>query len=62
MLTHCYDRHGAPGPAYDAAMPASDARTGYAPVNDLHMYYEVHETGRPILLLHGAFMTITWSG
>jgi pimeloyl-ACP methyl ester carboxylesterase len=33
------------------------ATTGYAPVNGLRMYYEIHSTGRPLLLLHGAFMT-----
>lgn len=38
--------------------------TGYAPVNGLHMYYEVHGSGEPLVLLHGAFMTITnnWDG
>jgi pimeloyl-ACP methyl ester carboxylesterase len=29
----------------------------YAPVNQLDMYYEVHGEGRPLLLLHGAYMT-----
>lgn len=33
--------------------------TGYAPVNGLKMYYEVHGSGEPVGLLHGAFMTIT---
>lgn len=33
--------------------------TGYAPVNGLKMYYEVHGKGEPVVLLHGAFMTIT---
>jgi pimeloyl-ACP methyl ester carboxylesterase len=35
--------------------------TGYAPVNGLKMYYEIHGsgTGEPLLLLHGGFMTIT---
>ena len=33
--------------------------TGYAPVNGLKMYYEVHGSGDPVVLLHGAFMTIT---
>ena len=33
--------------------------TGYAPVNGLKMYYEVHGTGEPVVLLHGAFMAIT---
>ncbi len=38
--------------------------TGYAPVNGLKMYYEVHGSGEPVVLLHGAFMTITnnWPG
>jgi pimeloyl-ACP methyl ester carboxylesterase len=30
----------------------------YADVNDLEMYYEVHGTGFPLVVLHGAFMTI----
>ena len=33
--------------------------TGYAQVNGLKMYYEVHGSGKPVVLLHGAFMTIT---
>ena len=38
--------------------------TGHAPVNGLKMYYEVHGSGEPVVLLHGAFMTITnnWTG
>ena len=38
--------------------------TGYAPVNGLKMYYEVHGSGEPVVLLHGAFMNITtnWDG
>ena len=33
--------------------------TGYAPVNGLKMYYEIHGKGEPLVLLHGAFMAIT---
>jgi pimeloyl-ACP methyl ester carboxylesterase len=33
--------------------------TGYAPVNGLKMYYEVHGSGEAVVLLHGSFMTIT---
>lgn len=33
-------------------------RTGYAPVNGLKMYYEIHGTGQPLVLLHGAFSAI----
>ncbi len=32
---------------------------GYAPVNGLKMYYEVHGKGEPVVLLHGAFMSIS---
>ncbi len=37
--------------------------TGYAPVNGLKVYYEIHGSGEPVVLLHGAFMAITddWS-
>jgi pimeloyl-ACP methyl ester carboxylesterase len=30
----------------------------YAPVNGLQMYYEVHGSGEPLVMLHGAFMPI----
>src|SRR5215204_7068861 len=33
--------------------------TGYAPVNGLKMYYEIHGIGEPVVLLHGAFMAVT---
>jgi len=33
-------------------------KSGYAPVNDMKVYYEVYGEGRPIVLLHGAFYTI----
>jgi pimeloyl-ACP methyl ester carboxylesterase len=32
--------------------------SGYAPVNGLEMYYEIHGTGQPLVLLHGAFSGI----
>jgi hypothetical protein len=28
-------------------------RSGYAPVNGLTMYYEIHGTGQPLILVHG---------
>jgi len=34
---------------------------GYASVNGLNMYYEVHGTGQPLVLLHGAFSAIDTS-
>src|SRR3989442_10320128 len=40
--------------------------TGYAPVNGLKMYYEIHGSGsgEPLVLLHGSFMAIpnNWTG
>ncbi len=41
---------------------AGGPRTGYAPVNGLEMYYEFHGAGPPLLLLHGAYMTIDTMG
>jgi pimeloyl-ACP methyl ester carboxylesterase len=37
---------------------AATAAGRYASVNGLRMYYEVHGTGRPLVLLHGAFSNI----
>jgi pimeloyl-ACP methyl ester carboxylesterase len=33
----------------------------YAPVNGLQLYYEVHGSGRPLVLLHGGLLTIDLS-
>jgi pimeloyl-ACP methyl ester carboxylesterase len=35
--------------------------SGYAPVNGLNMYYEIHGAGRPLILLHGGLLTIDLS-
>src|ERR687897_846003 len=35
-----------------------DSRGNYAEVNGLNMYYEIHGTGQPLVLLHGAFSAI----
>jgi pimeloyl-ACP methyl ester carboxylesterase len=32
--------------------------SGYVPVNGIKVYYEVYGEGKPLVLLHGAFMTI----
>jgi pimeloyl-ACP methyl ester carboxylesterase len=37
---------------------SSAAEIGYAPVNGLQMYYEIHGAGEPLVLLHGAFASI----
>ena len=36
--------------------------TGYAPVNGLKMYYEIHGSGEPVVMLHGASMAISGEG
>src|SRR5262249_55916520 len=43
-------------------MASTTARSGYAPVNGLEMYYEIHGRGRPLVLLHRAYMTIEGFG
>jgi pimeloyl-ACP methyl ester carboxylesterase len=40
-------------------MSIQEKTTGsYAAVNDLNMYYEIHGSGEPLLLLHGGMSTI----
>jgi pimeloyl-ACP methyl ester carboxylesterase len=39
-------------PAASTAQVKS-VKTGYAPVNGLNMYYEIHGSGEPLVLLHG---------
>jgi pimeloyl-ACP methyl ester carboxylesterase len=40
------------------AQQLKPAQSGYAPVKDTKVYYEVYGEGKPLVLLHGAFMTI----
>jgi pimeloyl-ACP methyl ester carboxylesterase len=40
------------------SVQAQKPTTGYAPVNGLKMYYEIHGSGRPLVLLHGGGSTI----
>lgn len=35
------------------AKTGTASRTGYAPVNGLNMYYEIHGQGEPLVLIHG---------
>jgi len=46
-----------------AQQPLTPASSGYAQVNGAKVYYEVYGAGDPIVLLHGAYMTINsnWS-
>jgi len=40
------------------AQQVKPASSGYAPVNGVSLYYEVYGEGKPLILLHGAFMDI----
>ncbi|WP_126243722.1 alpha/beta fold hydrolase [Chitinophaga rhizosphaerae] len=50
------------GPATDQ-QPLKPSDSGFADVNGIKLYYEVYGEGKPIVLLHGSFMTIplNWS-
>ncbi len=43
-------------------MTGAAPQTGYAPVNELQMYYEIHGSGEPLVLLHGAYGAIDMWG
>ncbi len=43
---------------YTSGQQIKPSASGYAPVNGIKVYYEVYGDGRPLVLLHGAFMTI----
>ena len=40
------------------AQISKPSSSGYAPVNGIKVYYEVYGEGKPLVLVHGAFMTI----
>jgi pimeloyl-ACP methyl ester carboxylesterase len=45
-----------------APMTETANRSGYAPVNGLQLYYEIHgEGGTPLVLVHGAHMNIDFN-
>ncbi len=51
------------GLALAAAFSSADPpRTGYAKVNGLDLYYEIHGTGEPLILLHGGIGAIDMFG
>src|SRR3569833_2791172 len=37
-------------------------QSGYAPVNGIELYYEIHGSGKPLVLLHGGFMALEMFG
>jgi pimeloyl-ACP methyl ester carboxylesterase len=42
-------------PTATAAGDSTLVKSSYVDVGGLHMYYEIHGTGKPLVLLHGAF-------
>jgi len=44
--------------AQDKTNKNPGVQSGFAPVNGLKMYYEIHGSGKPLLLIHGSFMNI----
>src|SRR3712207_8105586 len=53
---HVLDRPQAMTPKGDQMN--NNLKGNYAEVNGLNMYYEIHGTGQPLVVLHGAYMTI----
>ena len=43
-------------------MTPAVVKTGYAPVNGLRLYYEIHGVGEPLVLLHGGLASIEMVG
>lgn len=45
-------------PKTEAVVNKTDSTSGFAPVNGLNMYYEIHGSGTPLVLIHGGGSTI----
>ncbi len=59
MVSEPYEVQIAREKMLDLQMNPQHPQTGrYAPVNGLKMYYEIHGSGRPLVLLHGGGSTI----
>ncbi len=48
--------------AMSAVAPERDSKGSYASVNGLKLYYEIHGTGEPLILLHGGVGAIEMFG
>jgi pimeloyl-ACP methyl ester carboxylesterase len=57
MAAPCFAVAAEPPDAPGEPKPAGtgEKTQGYAAVNGLKMYYEIHGTGKPLVVLHGAF-------
>lgn len=51
-----------PGTVTPSSEGANVDQTGFAAVHGLDLYYEIHGTGAPLVLLHGGLMTIGMLG
>jgi len=43
-------------------MPTATQTSGLAPVNGIELYYEIHGSGKPLVLLHGGFGAVQMFG
>jgi pimeloyl-ACP methyl ester carboxylesterase len=48
--------------AFSQERTSSAVKNGYAPVNGLKLYYEIHGHGEPLILLHGGVVGISMFG
>lgn len=56
LMAHPFDTGSTPKnreKGRQPSLPDKEVKGNYASVNGLNMYYEVHGTGRPLILLHG---------
>lgn len=61
-LTFCLGTaYGGGGHFLDFDPMNGDMKSGYADVNGIKMYYEIHGTGAPLVLIHGGGSTIETS-
>src|ERR1041384_2267569 len=45
-------------PAKKETAPMTTTTSGYAPVNGIQLYYEIHGSGEPLVVLHGGLGSI----
>ena len=58
MVGLAQEQAGTATPAGGETMTQTAVQTGYAPINGLDMYYEIHGAGGvPLLVVHGASAT-----
>jgi pimeloyl-ACP methyl ester carboxylesterase len=60
VISGCNNSHNKPMTTQNSAGNESktDSTSGYAPVNGLKMYYEIHGAGMPLVLIHGGGSTL----